>query len=96
MEKRQSRNKIVKKKKKGDYSKMIVSFVIVANVIFTALVLITFFYSVMEPTALIAAWFGFTTVELWSLAGITKKKEETKQKEIRYDCDVKEDFNNYG
>ena len=98
MEKQQSRNKTVRKRKKGDYSKMIVSFVIVANVIFTALVLITFWKTGMEPQALIAAWFGFTTIELWSLAGITKKKEETKQKEIRYgdDCNVGEDFNNYG
>jgi len=29
-----------------------------------------------EPTALIAAWFAFTTGELWLLAGIRKKKME--------------------
>jgi hypothetical protein len=27
-----------------------------------------------EPTALVAAWFSFTTVELWALSGITKTK----------------------
>ena len=35
-----------------------------------------------EPTALIAAVFGFITVELWSLAGVTKKKID-KEKEVK-------------
>lgn len=37
-----------------------------------------------EPTALIAAVFGFITVELWSLAGVTKKKidKEVKDEDI--------------
>ena len=98
MGKRTSKNNNLKKRKKSDYSKMIVSFVIVANVIFTLLVLFIFLTTGQEPSSLIAAWFGFTTIELWSLAGITKKKEETKQKEIRYgdECNLEEDFNNYG
>lgn len=38
-----------------------------------------------EPTALIAAVFGFITVELWSLAGVTKKK---------IDKEVEDEYNN--
>ena len=66
--------------KKGVFSKIIVSGVILANVIFTAAVLWVFLRTAAEPTALIAAWFGFTTVEVWSLSKIkiskTKKENE--------------------
>ncbi len=34
-----------------------------------------------EPTALIAAVFGFISVELWSLAGVTKKKIDKENEE---------------
>lgn len=71
------------KKKKGLFSKIIVSVVIGLNVLFTVAVLIIFLKTSCEPTGLIAAWFSFTTVELWSLAGIKKTKE---QKENKYDC----------
>lgn len=37
-----------------------------------------------EPTALIAAVFGFITVELWSLAKITRTKIN-KEKEVEYE-----------
>ena len=60
--------------KKGIFSKLVVSFVIIANVVFTAGCLYVFFKTSAEPTALIAAWFGFTTVELWQLATIKKRK----------------------
>lgn len=58
------------------FSKAIVSLVIILNAAFTVAVLFIFYRVGMEPTALIAAWFGFTTVELWALAGIKKKEVE--------------------
>ena len=58
------------------FSKAIVSLVILLNAVFTVAVLYIFYRIGTEPTALIAAWFGFTTVELWALAGIKKKKIE--------------------
>lgn len=71
-------------KKKGFFSKLIVSTVIALNVAFTITVLTIFLRTSNEPSALIVAWFSFTTVELWSLAGIKKAKKE------------REDFNSYG
>jgi hypothetical protein len=59
------------------FSKTIVSLVIALNIIFTVAVLFIFYRVGTEPTALIAAWFGFTTGELWFLAGIRKKKMES-------------------
>lgn len=69
-------------KKKSIFSKFIVSFVISLNVLFTLAVLIIFLKTSTEPSSLIVAWFSFTTVELWSLAGIKKAKEK---KENDYD-----------
>ncbi len=60
--------------KKNKFSKAIVAAVVVLNVAFTAAVLYVFLRVGSEPTALIAAWFGFTTGELWLLAGIRKAK----------------------
>lgn len=68
--------------KKGIFSKLIVAFVITANVFFTIAVLYTFLKTSNEPTALIGAWFGFTTVELFQLANIKKKKIEKRGEEI--------------
>lgn len=58
------------------FGNKIVTLVIALNVVFTGAVLYLFLRTGSEPVALIAAWFGFTTVELWTLAGITKKKLE--------------------
>ncbi len=63
------------KKKKGWFSKVVVLLVIVLNILFTMKVFDIVEQGFQEPTALIAAWFGFTTVELWSLASIKKRKE---------------------
>jgi uncharacterized protein with PQ loop repeat len=71
-----------KEKKKNVFSKVIVSLVILLNVIFTVGVLLIFMRTSSEPTSLVVAWFSFTTVELWSLAGIKKAKEK---KENYYD-----------
>ena len=61
-------------KKKGRFSKKIVTLVIILNVIFTSAVLYLFYKTSSEPSILIGAWFAFTTVELWSLASIKKKE----------------------
>jgi hypothetical protein len=59
------------------FSKWIVSLVILLNVCFTTAVLFLFLKVGSEPTALIAAWFAFTTGELFMLSGI--KKTEIKE-----------------
>ena len=60
------------------FSKAIVTLVVLLNAAFTVAVLFIFYKVSMEPTALIGAWFGFTTVELWALAGIKKREIETR------------------
>lgn len=59
---------------KSIFSKIIVAAVVMLNATFTAAVLFVFLRVGSEPTALIAAWFGFTTGELWLLANIKKAK----------------------
>ncbi len=56
------------------YSKWIVALVVLLNAVFAGAVLFVFLRVGSEPTALVAAWFSFTTVELWALSGITKTK----------------------
>ncbi len=72
--------KLIKKqkanKKKGRFSKFIVVLVILLNVIFTTGIFYVFTKVGSEPSTLIVSWFGFTTVELWSLSKI--KREENK------------------
>ena len=58
------------------YSKLIVALVILLNTGFTTAVMYLFLKVGHEPTTLIAAWFAFTTGELWLLASIRKKKME--------------------
>jgi len=59
------------------FSKIIVTLVIILNVLFTATVLYVFYTIGSEPMSLIAAWFAFTTGELWMLSTI--KKNEIKK-----------------
>ena len=74
--------KLIKKqktnKKKGRFSKFIVVLVILLNVAFTLGVFYLFLKVGSEPTTLIASWFSFTTVELWSLSKIKREKEKNK------------------
>jgi len=63
-----------REKKKIKFSKFIVLLVILLNTIFTAGIFYVFLKVGNEPSTLIGAWFGFTTVELWSLSKI--KREE--------------------
>ncbi len=58
----------------NEFSKKIVALVIMLNVAFTGVVLYLFLITGSEPTTLIGCWFGFTTIELWALSGITKTK----------------------
>jgi len=58
------------------FSKVIVSLVVLMNAAFTIAVLYVFYRIGTEPMTLIGAWFGFTTIELWALAGIKKKEIE--------------------
>ncbi len=66
------------------FSKAIVSLVILLNAAFTVAVLYIFYRVGTEPTTLIGAWFGFTTIELWALAGIKKNEieKQTSEEEI--------------
>lgn len=63
-----------KRDKKGGFSKLIISLVVVMNIIFTVAVLYVFLKTSSEPVALVGAWFAFTTGELWMLSSIKKEK----------------------
>ena len=56
------------------YSKVRVALIILLNVAFTAAIIWLIKECGIEPTTLIVAWFGFTTGELFIVAGITKTK----------------------
>ncbi|MEQ2400171.1 hypothetical protein [Peptoniphilus hominis (ex Hitch et al. 2025)] len=73
-----------KKKGKGQYSKALVTMIICLNIVFTIAVFFVFARTGSEPSTLIATWFSFTTVELWSLARIKKKKIDREINEIKY------------
>lgn len=71
-----------KELKKGFFSKVLISLIIAANVVFVVAVLVIFCSTYAEPSTLIMAWFGFSTGELWALAFVKKsklKKEEKKE-----------------
>lgn len=67
-----------RQKKKGRFSKWIVSLIILLNVGFTIGAFYVFLRVGSEPTTLIISFFAFTTGELWMLSSIKKKeiKEE--------------------
>lgn len=68
------------------FSKWIVATVIVLNVFFTIAILYTFLQTGSEPSTLVAAWFAFTTGELWALSSI-KKRELEGRDDIDQNCD---------
>ena len=72
--------------KKNRFSKLIVALIVLLNTGFAIGVLYVFLRVGSEPTALVAAWFAFTTGELWMLAGIKKQKlkEENKDESETY------------
>lgn len=65
---------VSKRTKGGEFSKWVVGLIIILNIAFTVAVLTVFWHTGSEPTALVAAWFAFTTGELWFLANIKKQK----------------------
>ena len=71
--------------KKNAFSKFIVALVVFLNSIFAFSVLYVFLKIGSEPTVLIAAWFGFTTGELWLLANIKKGKTQIKKEGNEYE-----------
>ena len=62
------------------FSKLIVVLVVMLNIAFTAIILYLVWHDKQEPAALVVAWFGFTSVELWALSKI-KRAEVEKEKE---------------
>lgn len=69
-----------------EFSKLIVTAVVLLNSFFTVATLYVFLRVGSEPTALIAAWFGFTTGELWLLSGIKKAKVKAETRQIISGC----------
>ena len=69
-----SKKKVTKKEKKGGFSKLIITLVVLMNIAFTSAVLYVFLKTSSEPVALVGAWFTFTTGELWMLSSIKKEK----------------------
>lgn len=69
-----SKKKVTKKEKKGEFSKLIITLVVLMNIAFTSAVLYVFLKTSSEPVALVGAWFTFTTGELWMLSSIKKEK----------------------
>lgn len=61
---------------KGLFSKYLIGLILALNIAFAIAVLIIFVRVGSEPQALIAAWFAFTTGELWFLAKIKRDKIE--------------------
>jgi len=57
-----------------EYSKAVVTCIILANIFFAAAILAVFWHTGSEPTVLVASWFAFTTGELWALKDIKKEK----------------------
>ena len=58
------------------FSKLIVMLVVLLNIVFAGIILYMVWHGRPEPAVLVGAWFGFTTAELWALAGIKKKEKE--------------------
>ena len=56
------------------FSKKIVIAVLILNVLFTAAVLVVPWHTSQSLDALIVAFFGFTTCELWTLGKIERDK----------------------
>lgn len=60
--------------KKGEYSKALLKKIILANIIFTVIVLFIFYKTGLEPIAVCTGWYGFWGVEVWKMANIKTEK----------------------
>ena len=63
-----------REKKQSEFSKFIVTLVVLLNMVFAGAVLFIYYKIGSEPAVLIGAWFAFTTGELFFLATIKKKE----------------------
>ena len=70
-----------------EYSKKLVIAIVALNVLFTIAVFVCFWHTGNEPSALIVAWFAFTTGELWCLSKIKTKKIENESEVEHNDTD---------
>ena len=78
---------------KGKFSKVLVALIIAMNIAFTVAILAVYAQIGTEPSSLIAAWFSFTTGELWLMASIKKskvKKEVTKDESNQLETKIDE------
>ena len=81
---------MTKKEMKSKFSKRIVVLVILLNAAFASAVLYVFLRTGGEPTALVTAWFAFTTGELLAMANIKNKKSKTEKTESACGADWSE------
>ncbi|PKL00080.1 MAG: hypothetical protein CVV56_08170 [Tenericutes bacterium HGW-Tenericutes-1] len=65
---------MLKKKKEGLFSKLLLLLVIALNIWFTNRVLNIVSMGMSEPVVLIGSWFLFTGTEVWIMANIKKQK----------------------
>jgi hydrogenase-4 membrane subunit HyfE len=61
-------------KEKRNFSKLLVTLIVLLNIAFSSSVLFVFIQTGAEPSALVVAWYAFTTGELWLLAKIKREK----------------------
>jgi len=68
----------------GSFSKILISFIIFINIVFTAVVLFIFYKVQAVPDSLVIAWFSFTTGEvgLTAFIRISKIKKFKIKKEV--------------
>ena len=59
---------------KGNFSKFLVWFIILLNIVFATAVLFVFWHTGAEPSTLVVSWFAFTSSELIATAFIKGKK----------------------
>lgn len=59
---------------RGQYSKSVVTLILLVAMIFSAAVLVIFWHTGAEPATLVSCFFAGVIGELWFLAGIKKKK----------------------
>ena len=71
------------------FSKWIVVLIITMNILFCVAVLFINYRGFYVSDALIGAWFGFTTAELWGLAFIKGKEIKHAEEE---ECECEEDM----
>jgi len=83
---------VVKNKKKDNFTKHLVVFIIFLNIVFAIAIMWLVFLTSYEPSALVVAFYSFTTVQLWNMAFIKKQKEMTKRTEISTYNEIKEEF----